>query len=272
MNIPINQETTFRDLLPIIAKAHKLRIYTDEYVFVLSNTDMKHFKLMSSILDIGMNIFSTGCRIFEMQKKIYSDSSKIVAKPKPNVTASSTNVGTNQFSHSALSSATPNNALLTMISQFTETAANAYQEWNVVKKNKFGRKQERIFGVDGKKVYNAKRGQLRGGNQAGVQRAERDISTIVKIEIIADEHSQQQQTSATTNSTNSTFNVIGISRTFRITWADNNDIYNIEYTCDTSRECIEIVAKVKYVLGRLRNDKRGWMNVLQWFSILVVVM
>ena len=33
-----------------------------------------------------------------------------------------------------------------------------YQEWNVVKKNKFGRKQERVFGVDGKKVYNSKKG------------------------------------------------------------------------------------------------------------------
>ena len=32
------------------------------------------------------------------------------------------------------------------------------QEWNVVKKNKFGRKQERVFGVDGKKVYNSKKG------------------------------------------------------------------------------------------------------------------
>jgi len=33
------------------------------------------------------------------------------------------------------------------------------QEWNVVKKNKFGRKQERVFGVDGKKVYNSKKGK-----------------------------------------------------------------------------------------------------------------
>lgn len=116
---------------------------------------------------------------------------------------------------------------------FTEATANAYQQWNVVKKNKFGIKQERIFGVDGKKVYNAKRGQLRGGNVAGVQRAERDISSIVKIERL--NHDE---------------------KTFRITWCDNNDIYYIEYTCDTSRECAEIVAKVKFLLNRIRLEKR----------------
>lgn len=110
---------------------------------------------------------------------------------------------------------------------FTEATANAYQQWNVVKKNKFGIRQERIFGVDGKKVYNAKRGQLRGGN-SGVQRAERDITSIVKIEKLQD------------------------NKTFRITWMDNGDIYYIEYTCETIRECSEIVAKIRYLLNRRR--------------------
>jgi hypothetical protein len=108
-------------------------------------------------------------------------------------------------------------------SNFTEAMANAYQEWNVVKKNKFGRKQERVFGVDGKKIYNSKRGQLRGGNQTGVQRAERNISTIVKLDILPAD-----------------------PKTFRITWMDDRDVYNIEYTCETTRECAEIVAKINY--------------------------
>lgn len=106
---------------------------------------------------------------------------------------------------------------------FTETMANAYQEWNVVKKNKFGRKQERVFGVDGKKIYNSKRGQLKGGNQTGVQRAERSIATIVKMEILPLD-----------------------PKTFRITWMDDRDVYNIEYTCETDRECSEIVTKINY--------------------------
>lgn len=115
---------------------------------------------------------------------------------------------------------------------FNDATANAYQEWNVVKKNKFGRKQERVFGVDGKKVYNSKRGQYRGGVATGVQRAERDISTIVKNEIVSTDR-----------------------KTFRITWMDDRDIYNIEYTCETERECAEIVGKIKYILNKLRNKR-----------------
>ncbi len=66
----------------------------------------------------------------------------------------------------------------------------------------------------------------------GVQRAERDISTIVKNEVLAND-----------------------PKTFRITWMDDKDIYNIEYSCETERECAEIVAKIKFILSRLRNKR-----------------
>jgi hypothetical protein len=115
---------------------------------------------------------------------------------------------------------------------FTEATANAYKEWNVVKKNKFGRRQERIFGVDGKRVYNGKRGQLKG-NTTGVQRGEREIETIVKIEILNND-----------------------KRTFRIAWMDVRDVYNIEYTCDNERETAEIVAKIKYIMHRNVKGKK----------------
>ncbi len=111
---------------------------------------------------------------------------------------------------------------------FNEATGNAYQEWNVVKKNRFGRKQERIFGVDGKTIYNGKRGQLKGGvAQSKIQRAERDISSVVNIEILSHDN-----------------------KTFRITWRDEKDLYDIEYSFDNSRECAEVLAKIKYVRTR----------------------
>lgn len=113
---------------------------------------------------------------------------------------------------------------------FTDASANAYQEWNVVKKNKFGRRQDRVFGVDGKKVYNAKRGQsVRSGaaGSSGVQRAERPIKSIVNIDVLHND-----------------------PKTFRITWMDDRDLYNIEYTCESTRDCYEIVQKIKYILRR----------------------
>lgn len=253
ISIPITADSTFHDLLPIIAKAHKLRIYTDEYSFVMSTSDMKRCKLMVSLMDINTKISATACRIFEIQKKTYADSSKLVPKPPPTTMQTSSTTSGNHSSAGISNNGAPANPLAAMVAAFTETAANAYQEWNVVKKNKFGMKQERVFGVDGKKVYNSKRGQLKGGAQPGVYRAEREISTIVKIDIIADEQCQPQANEG--GGTNNMNNIIGKSRTFRITWADHNDVYNIEYTCDSSRECIEIVAKVKYILNKKKAGK-----------------
>lgn len=45
INLLFQKDTTFRDLLPIIAKTHKLRLYTDEYIFVISQQDQKHLKV-----------------------------------------------------------------------------------------------------------------------------------------------------------------------------------------------------------------------------------
>lgn len=120
---------------------------------------------------------------------------------------------------------------------FTEATANAYKEWNVVKRNIFGRKQERIFGVDGRMVYNGKRGQLKG-DRAGVQRAQRDISSIIKIEILPTD-----------------------TKTFRIQWMGDKDMYNLDYTFESPRECAEVYAKIKFIRNNMmranNKDRRG---------------
>eukprot|EP00601_Ochromonadales_sp_CCMP2298_P012371 CAMPEP_0173260326 /NCGR_PEP_ID=MMETSP1142-20121109/25512_1 /TAXON_ID=483371 /ORGANISM="non described non described, Strain CCMP2298" /LENGTH=526 /DNA_ID=CAMNT_0014195051 /DNA_START=42 /DNA_END=1623 /DNA_ORIENTATION=+ len=186
--VPFADTTRLLDLLPVINKNVPLRLYTNEFCFQVSAADQSRLK---SLLGLG---------------------------PKPIAPPPTSSKGRGR-SKNLQGSATKSN--------FTEAFANAYQEWNVVKKNKFGRKQERVFGVDGKKIYNAKRGQLKGGNHTGVQRAERSINTIVKLEILSAD-----------------------KRTFRITWMDDRDVYNIEYTCETERECAEIVNKINYTRGK----------------------
>ncbi len=258
---------------------------------------------MTPFIDVTTKISSVGSKVFEIQRKIYADSCPVKKASKPSSHSHSHHNGhggakasVGDVSSSNLN-ATQLPPLQAMMNTFTEATANAYQEWNVVKKNKFGRRQERIFGVDGKKIYNAKRGALRGGNQAGVHRAERDISSIVKIEILSEENSvgnvvnnggtnlnagangntvttagnssalghpshnaSNKDLAALATNANSS-NPSGLeslgSRTFRITWAESNDIYNIEYTTDTSRECLEIVAKVKYLMNRLKRGGAG---------------
>lgn len=47
--VPINftDTTTLRDILPIIADKHKLRLYTDEYIFAISTEQQKKLKVFS---------------------------------------------------------------------------------------------------------------------------------------------------------------------------------------------------------------------------------
>lgn len=111
---------------------------------------------------------------------------------------------------------------------YTETLATLYQEWNVIKKNKFGRKQERLIGIDGKMVYNAKRDKiLKGANASSVYRAQRDLTSILKVE------------------------VLDKGLTIRITWQeDHNTTSDIEYICECEKDCKEIVAKLTYLKKR----------------------
>jgi hypothetical protein len=173
-------------------------------------------------VDMNVAIDSIGCQTFELQNHIFADSN-VPKVPVPDIVTKSQRERMAAASSAAAAAAAGDSEGIFV---FTEATANAYKEWNVVKKNKFGRRQERVFGVDGKKVYNAKRGQLKG-NQSGVQRNQRDISTIVKVDILSSD-----------------------PKTFRITWAEDRDMINIEYTCDTSREAQEIVAKIKFLVNK----------------------
>jgi hypothetical protein len=62
-----------------------------------------------------------------------------------------------------------------------------------------------------------------------VHRSQRDISSIRKVEIRDSDR-----------------------KTIRITWEDNREIYDIEYTCDTKRDCVEIAAKILFLITPLQ--------------------
>ena len=101
----------------------------------------------------------------------------------------------------------------TNIRDEAELRYGAFQEWKVVRKNKFGRKQERMFGVDAFRVYNAKRA---GGA---------DLATISSI----------------TQLSNNT-------RSFKVFWSDSTPT---EYVCTSPKDCADIVQKVSYLLTLL---------------------
>jgi hypothetical protein len=104
--------------------------------------------------------------------------------------------------------------------------ASVYQEWNVVKKNVFGRKQDRILGIDGSGVYNLRVG---GAQDSGAMHS-RQISSIRNIEPVEYDR-----------------------KGFKITWEeDNREVVEIEYLCQSEKDCSEIVNKLSFLISALK--------------------
>lgn len=116
---------------------------------------------------------------------------------------------------------------------YTDITAAVYQEWTVLKKNKFGRIQERIMGIDSSKIYNY---ETQTRNAGSVKHAQRNLSSVLKVEYVPG----------------------GDNRTFKILFAEEGlTPYEIEYQCATARNCAEIVSKLNYLLvGRDGTTKR----------------
>lgn len=120
--------------------------------------------------------------------------------------------------------------ILLLPSTTTDTTASAYQEWNITKRNRYGIKQERVIGLDGKKVYNSRRDKSSRSGQ-GVHRAQRNVSSIRKVEILEYD-----------------------KKILRITWEDEREVYDVEYACETKRDCVEIAAKIIYLIAPKKRE------------------
>lgn len=70
--------TTLRDLLPIINKKHRLRLYTDQYEFIISQDEKERLKLAVPVFGLDTIIATSGVKEVELRKKLFADASKLV--------------------------------------------------------------------------------------------------------------------------------------------------------------------------------------------------
>jgi hypothetical protein len=210
IRLAIDEFTTLRDILPVIAKQKKLRLYTDEFVFyIYSPEEQARLKLMSPVVDPTVTIISLGTREFQLQKRVYADSVK-VAKP-------SSNQPRHHHRH------TPR----MQEGQMFASVSSVYQEWNVVKRNTYGFRQERILGIDGSGVYNLRR-DTGGAHDAAGHR--RDISSIRSIEPVEYDRNA-----------------------LKIAWEEESrEVVEIEYMCESEKDCAEIIAKISFLISTVR--------------------
>lgn len=210
IKLRLEEHTTGRDILPNIAKKHRISLYTEDYVFRVLPADQSRLKLSTPDIDMDRPILPLKVKELDLQKRIYADTPKVPDTP---IFMAPRPLGADEDSVADLS-------IL-----YTDVTAAVYQEWAIVKKNKFGRMQERTLGIDGSKIYNSKRDGSSSRNV--VHRAQRDISTVRKVGLLPEDH-----------------------RAFRITYEDEGEINDIEYFCDSVRDCAEIVAKINYLIAK----------------------
>jgi len=100
------------------------------------------------------------------------------------------------------------------------------QEWKIIKTNRNGKRQERVLGIDGSKIYNSKRlDKQRVLASSQVTHRERDILEVKTIEISGNDN-----------------------KSFKIKYKEASKGEH-EYTCETQQQCQEIVGKVQFIMG-----------------------
>jgi len=209
---------TLRDLLPLIAQKHKIAIFTEFYSFLISPEDQARLKLMSNVVDNDAIISNVGTKKFSLHKRVFQDNPKMQAQ-KRRPTASSPGGGRLMPDINA-----GGKGAAIGPGAYNQVVNTAYQEWNVIKKNNIGRRQERVLGMDALKIYNHKRGEFRG--QSDVRHPDRDISTILNI------------------------SSLGVDSTgFKIHFSDAH-VHDIEYSCATIQEKNEIMTKLNFIMAR----------------------
>jgi hypothetical protein len=234
---------TLRDLIPVLANKQSMpNLYHETVQFEVSDEDCASLNMMSNILDLGMLLTDLLVDKVVLTTKKYADTPTQTG-PRDSSLGIRGRVNSdrrNQVSSSVLgrvadqeteqrrrsaASQRPSEAAF----RFDELTAAIYQEWRIKKRNKWGRWQPRILGVDIKKMYNKKlgKGRERRGSTVGVTNPERLITNILEIEYVD-----------------------GTSTNFRLKHAEGDSTQTLEYEAETPHDCVEIVSKLKYILKR----------------------
>ena len=116
--------------------------------------------------------------------------------------------------------------------QFNPASGVAYREWQVVKTNELGRRQERVLGVDGTKIYNTKRDRKLKLITATF-RPSRRIEDVLSLKILDNDR-----------------------KSVRMTFMENGKQIVRDLEFETVVEAAHAVAKIRYIKLLLLENKR----------------
>ena len=231
--MPLAEGTTGKDLLPLLAKKHRLQLFTGEYIFRLLHDDQQRLKREGRAanelgeVDMEAPLRPLMLEEVELATKRYADSPAPLPPRKHSVAGggggASGGGGVGGKDKGGGANVRPEIDSF----MYNDMTASQYKEWNVVKKNKFGKKQSRVMGVDLTKIYNYnKAGRTTLRRNSTVKTPERLISEIKDIRYLS------------------------APCEFQITFKEGEGTITLEYATDTPTECAEIVGKINYIRSR----------------------
>ncbi|KAJ0407960.1 hypothetical protein ATCC90586_001988 [Pythium insidiosum] len=209
--VAVGATTTGQDLLPTLNKKHRLQLFHDQYVLKISDADRERLDLPSDEIDMQTKLRPLGIHEATLATKQYADA------PQVAVAVSSVEDASNIDSRTR----PPPETFM-----FNDVTAAMFKEWHVIKKNKYGKKQHRMLGIDLNKVYNRKVGERVIKSRNTTKIAERPITSVEWVRFMQD------------------------PTDFQIYFKDSIEEIVTDYTADSPYECAEIVAKLKYILSR----------------------
>ncbi|DBA01184.1 TPA: hypothetical protein N0F65_002319 [Lagenidium giganteum] len=210
--VAIDHTTIGQDLLPTLNKKHRLQLFQDQYVLKISEADRERLELASDEIDLQTKLKPLGLHEATLATKQYADA--------PQVPVTVNNMIDDAANTDGRQRPPPETFM------FNDVTAAMFKEWHVVKKNKYGKRQQRMLGVDLNKIYNRKVGERVIKSIKTTKIAERPISSVAWVRFMQDPSD------------------------FQIYYKDNIEEIVTDYTADSPYECAEIVAKLKYILSR----------------------
>mmetsp|Transcript_2087 Transcript_2087/g.7618 ORF Transcript_2087/g.7618 Transcript_2087/m.7618 type:complete len:610 (-) Transcript_2087:176-2005(-) len=107
---------------------------------------------------------------------------------------------------------------------FNPATGPAFREWNVVKRNELGRRQERVLGIDGTKIYNTKRDH-KSARITATQRPFHLLSNILRVTILDSDPSRSS---------------------VEIVYVEASRHLARSYTLESAYDAAHVAAKIKY--------------------------
>ncbi|POM74049.1 Hypothetical protein PHPALM_9042 [Phytophthora palmivora] len=159
--VAIDGTTVGQDLLPTLNKKHRLQLFQELYVLKISEADRERLDLASDEIDMHTKLRPLNLHEVTLATKIFADAPQISA-PAPSAVEETANVDSR--------SRPPPETFM-----FNDVTAAMFKEWHIIKKNKYGKKQQRMLGIDLNKIYNRKVG-------------ERVITSSKSTKIVCDNH------------------------------------------------------------------------------------